>query len=83
MFRTMRNGNQKVKVYGWGILKNGWEYYYLDDKHNSDIRTALVMGFENEIGSVSQKEIYPYLLSYVKGESLNDISPVPEWEWID
>lgn len=81
MFRTMRNGNQKIKVYGWGILKNGWEYYFMDNKHNSDIRMALVCGFETEIGSVSQREIQPYLLSYTHGDGLNSLSPAPEWDW--
>lgn len=81
MFRTMRNGDRKIKVYGWGILKNGWEYYFIDDKHNSDIRCALVCGFEHEIGSVSQREIQPYLLSYIHGKELNDIAPAPDWNW--
>ena len=81
MFRTMKNGNQRIKVYGWGVTRNGWEYYFIDNKHRSDIRDALVIGFENEIGSVSQREIQPYLLSYTSGEGLNDIAPAPEWEW--
>jgi len=81
MFKVMRKGDQKVKVYGWAILKNGWEYYFLDNKHRSDIRNALVIGFENEIGSVSQREIQPYLLTYAMDNKLNDIAPAPEWEW--
>lgn len=81
MFRVMKNGNQRIKVYGWGATRNGWEYYFIDDKHNADIRMALVCGFETEIGSVSQKVIQPYLLTYTAGKGLNDIAPAPDWVW--
>ena len=81
MPRIMKNGNQKITVHGHAILRNGWEYYFIDDKHRSDIRDALVIGFENEIGSVSQKEINPYMISYAFGDDLNGIMPAPEWEW--
>jgi len=77
----MRNGDRKLKVYGWCILKNGWEYYFIDDKHYNDIRDALVMGFETEVGAVSVKEIQPYMLSYIHGKQLNDIQPPPQWVW--
>lgn len=81
MFRVMKKGNQKIKVYGWGVTRNGWEYYFIDNKHRSDIRTALVCGFETEIGSVSQKEIEPYLVMYSMGDSLNELAPAPNWKW--
>ncbi len=81
MSRIMRNGDQRITVHGYAILKNGWEYYFIDNKHRSDIRTALVNGFENEIGSVSVNEIQPHLLKYVYGDDLNGILPAAEWDW--
>jgi len=81
MPRIMKNDTQRVTVHGYAILSNGWEYYFLDNKHRNDIRLALVNGFENEIGSVSVKEIQPYMLRYAQGDDLKELMPAPEWDW--
>lgn len=79
--RKMKKNDMSVTVYAHAITSNGWEYYLLDGKHRSDIRDALVIGFENEIGSVSMKEIQPYMVSYAYGDSIKDLMPAPEWVW--
>ena len=67
--------SKPVKVYGWAILSNGWEYYFLDDK-KSDIRFAYVCGIANEMGDVSMTELQPYIRSITFNDSdLHDIAP--------
>lgn len=75
--------DKPVKVYGWAIAQNGWEYYFLDNK-NGDTRFAYVCGFENEMGDVSIREIRPYLRAITfQANDLNTIAPAPECEWVD
>lgn len=72
-----------VKVYGWAMLRNGWEYYFLDDRRG-DIRLALVCGFENEMGDVSMSEIQPHLAAITFSPSaLRDIAPAIGCVWVD
>ena len=65
------------------ILKNMWEYYILADEDgdepDSEIKYALVMGFEDEIGSVSMSEIKPYIVSRIT--DLSDIMPATGYKW--
>lgn len=70
-------------IYGWAITLNGWEYYFTDSKQKGDIRTAIVCGFETEMGDISMTEIMPYVraISY-DGKDLNDISPAIGFEWV-
>jgi len=79
--RILNYKGQKLKVYEHFITKNFWEYYILDNNKNEDIRTALVMGFETEIGDVSMKEISPYIIS--RTTDLNQIMPVEGSSWLD
>lgn len=75
--------SKPVKVYGWAIAKNGWEYYFLDNK-KSDIRFAYVCGYENEMGDVSIKELQPYIRSITFNDSdLHDLAPAPGCVWVD
>ena len=75
--------SKPVKVHGWAITSNGWEYYFLDNK-KSDIRMAYVCGYENEMGSVSIKELQPYIRSITFNDNdLNDIAPAPDCVWVD
>jgi len=77
---------QPVKVYGWAILQNGWEYYFLDNK-KGDVRFAYVCGYANEMdemGDVSMSKILPYVRSITfKEDDLANIAPVPGCEWVD
>lgn len=81
MFR-MTDGkiSRPFEVHGWAMLSNGWEYYFLDDKRGEDIRFALVVGDETEMGDVSMKEIEPYV--EIRTDDLTDILPPPGWEWV-
>jgi hypothetical protein len=75
--------SKPVKVYGWAMTVNGWEYYFLDNK-KSDVRFAYICGFENEMGDVSMSEILPYIRSITfKPSDLADLAPVPGCEWVD
>jgi len=76
--RTLEYNGQKLDVFEHIILRNGWEYYVLDNK-DSDIRTALVMGFEAEIGDFSVEEIKPYIIS--RTTNLSAILPVLGGKW--
>ena len=75
--------SKPMKVYGWAILSNGWEYYFLDNK-KGDIREAYVCGYENERGDVSITELQPYIRAITfKDSDLRDIAPAPDCEWVD
>lgn len=78
--RTMINENgTKINVIEHIMLKNMWEYYVTDDKHNDDIVRCLVMGFETELGDVSLSEINPYVL--IRTKNLNEVMPASDWRW--
>ena len=83
--RRMVKGNIKLNVVEHIILKNMWEYYVLadedGDKPDSDIKYALVMGFNDEIGAVSVSEIKPYIIS--RTTDLSEIMPADGYEWAD
>ena len=75
--------SKPVTVHSWAVLRNGWEYYFLDDK-KGDIRSAYVCGFENEMGDVSMSEIAPYIMSRTQSHNdLFDLAPAPDCEWVD
>jgi len=79
----MIRGNLKLDVVEHIILRNMWEYYVLadeaGDKPDSDIKYALVMGFNDEIGTVSLSEIKPHVIS--RTSNLDDIMPADGYEW--
>ena len=62
------------------ILRNGWEYYVTDDKHDKDTIRCVVMGLETEMGDVYLPEIKPYIVSRTR--DLSDLAPAEGWEWV-
>ena len=83
--RKMVKGNLKLDVVEHIILRNMWEYYVLAAEEvesvNSDIQYALVMGFNDEIGTVSMSEIEPHIFS--RTSNLDEIMPADGYEWAD
>lgn len=83
--RKMVRGNLKLDVVEHIILRNMWEYYVLAAEEvesvNSDIQYALVMGFNDEIGTVSMSEIEPHIFS--RTSNLDEIMPADGYEWAD
>jgi hypothetical protein len=83
----LTSSGEVVNVIGWFNLKNGWEYYILEDENNKgDIVMAYVMGYENEFGFVDLEEVKPYIMGIAKGN--NDLykidSPNEEgFRWIN
>jgi len=81
--RKMIKGNLKLDVVEHIILKNMREYFVLadeaDDEPDSDIKYALVMGFNDEIGTVSMSEIKPYIIS--RTADMNELLPAPGYHW--
>ena len=63
------------------MTKNMWEFYITDNYHDDDIVEAYVMGFENELGDVSLKEIMPFTI--VNTDNLDDVMPPVGYEWKD
>lgn len=80
--KTMINKHGiKLNIVEHIILRNFWEYYITDQipvEGNNDIKTALVMGEEIELGDISLSEIKPYIIS--RNKTL-DIMPAQGWEW--
>lgn len=82
MPRIMKQGTTRIKVTEHIILRNFWEYYVTDrpsPEGMPDIKEALVLGYEQELGDFSQKEISPYVIARTK--LLADVMPAPGWEW--
>jgi len=84
--RKMTKGNLKLNVVEHIILRNMWEYFVLADEPDThapdpDIVYALVMGFNDEIGTVSLSEIKPHVIS--RTSNLDDIMPADGYEWAD
>ena len=82
--RKMVKGNLKLSVVEHIILRNMWEYYILADEPDThapdpDIVYALVMGFNDEIGTVSMSEIKPHVIS--RTTDLSEIMPADGYEW--
>lgn len=85
MARKMRRPDTGtvVNVHSHAITRNGWEYFFLDPKPNSQKNMcAVVMGFETEMGDVHIPEIEPYLL-LVTHNLEDDILPAEGWEWAE
>ncbi len=82
--RKMIRGNLKLNVVEHIILRNMWEYYILADEPDThapdpDIVYALVMGFNDEIGTVSMSEIKPHIMT--RTTDLSEIMPADGYEW--
>tara|TARA_Y100000310_G_scaffold215672_1_gene216610 strand:+ start:415 stop:690 length:276 start_codon:yes stop_codon:yes gene_type:complete len=83
--RKMIKGNLKLKVVEHIMLRNMWEYFVLadeaGDEPDSDIKYALVMGFNDEIGTVSMSEIQPHVIS--RTTDMNELLPASGYHWGD
>lgn len=81
--RLMRQNDtgSVVKVFGWALTRNGWEYFILEPK-GTRRPTAIVMGFETEMGSVDLQEIKPYVVAFAAEHDLQDLAPCAGWEWL-
>jgi len=81
--RKMVKGNLKLDVVEHIILRNMWEYFVLadeaGDEPDSDIKYALVMGFNDEIGTVSMSEIKPHIIS--RTTDMNELLPASGYHW--
>jgi hypothetical protein len=81
----MIKGNLKLDVVEHIMLRNMWEYFVLadeaGDEPDSDIKYALVMGFNDEIGTVSLSEIKPHVIS--RTSRLDEIMPASGYQWAD
>ena len=62
------------------VLRNGWEYYVTDNRHDKDTVSCLVMGFETELGDVYMPELRGHIVSRTK--DLNELMPADGWEWV-
>ncbi len=81
-----KNGKTTVKVTKHIVLVNLWEYYIVDDdemKYNEkdDIQFAYAVGDAQEFGSVSMKEMKPFIIT--ETTNLNDVAPAPNWIWLN
>jgi|TARA_R100000656_G_scaffold42720_1_gene35281 hypothetical protein len=84
--RQMVKGNLKLNVVEHIILRNMWEYFVLANEpdthaHDPDIVYALVMGFNDEIGTVSMSEIEPHIIS--RTTDLSELLPATGYSWVD
>jgi len=62
------------------VLRNGWEYYVTDDRHDKDTVRCLVRGFETELGDVYMPELRGHIVSRTK--DLGELMAADGWEWV-
>ena len=79
--KMMTKGDLKLEIVEHIILKNYWEYYILkDDEYaTEDIKAAVVMGDDTELGDVSLSEMKPYIIS--RTSDLSEIYPATGYKW--
>ena len=76
--------NAEINVVRHLILKNFWEVYITDEETNSDdIKFALVMGYETELGDVSLEEYKGHIIASTDVNEATEIAPATGWTWED
>ena len=84
--KDTRSSGLEINVVRHLILRNFWEVYITDEETSSpDIRFALVMGYETELGDVYLPEYEGHIISDTKvGGSLEDfeLAPADGWTWV-
>ena len=78
------DGGTELRIEEHIVLKNFWEYYIVWERENErdpdpNIRLALVMGFETELGLVDLEEIKPYIITRTK--NLSNLFPATGYKW--
>tara|TARA_R100000234_G_scaffold63461_1_gene38587 strand:+ start:455 stop:739 length:285 start_codon:yes stop_codon:yes gene_type:complete len=63
-----------------------WEYFIIDDPEmnfhkDDDIQYALVLGWHDEFGTVSIKDLKQRAITDTT--DLSKVAPAPDWRWID
>jgi len=63
-----------------------WEYFIIDEPEmefpeDSDIQYALVLGWHDEFGTVSMKELSARAITDTY--NLEEVAPAPNWRWVD
>ena len=81
--RKMRNKSYGtvVNVVSLAMTSNFWEYFITDNHFTDDIVTAVVSGFETEMGDISLSEIKPYIMA--QSSNLEGVMPASGWEWVE
>jgi hypothetical protein len=69
-----------VEVHKHICTRGFWEFYIIDNKVDSDIREAVVMGSVVERGDVCMSEIKPFIIT--QSSNLTGVMPAPGWEWV-
>jgi hypothetical protein len=80
MKQMVNKYGSKINVVEHIILKNGWEYYVTDDRHDENTVRCVVMGFETEFGDVYMPELKGYIVSRTR--DLSDLAPATGYEWV-
>jgi hypothetical protein len=83
MIKAKTQHGTEVKIISWYVLKNGWEYYQLEEFDEYGHAYGFVMGDCSEFGSFNINEIKPYLWGQAHGDELNEIALPPEWERLE
>lgn len=82
--RKMMWYGSEVTVYEHIITQKLWEFFILDNNKDQDVREAIVMGFDTEMGDVSMKEIEPFIITRtVVNEQEPPLMPPPNGKWLD
>ena len=74
---------------GWYMLANGWEVYLTEELDDDGYAEALVLGAENEFGSIWFAEHKPYVLQSAFGEKFcsevdaGNLAPPTNGKWLN
>jgi len=83
--KVIRHFNAHCPIPTDDVFEPYWEYFIIDDPEmnfskDSDIQYALVLGWHNEFGTVSMKELKKRAITDTT--DLSEVAPAPDWEWI-
>lgn len=81
--RSMKRGDATLNVYGHALLNNGIEYYFVDNKHYSNIRKAFAHNLTETVIQINVIDIQKHMLMYSYGNMLFEIMPANGWVWAD
>ncbi|MFD3435274.1 hypothetical protein [Alteromonas macleodii] len=87
MRKAIYNGI-KTQFVGWYMLSNNWEVYLTEDFDEDGYAEALVLGAENEFGSVWFEEHKSHIVASAFGEEfckevdMGNLAPPENGQWI-
>ena len=78
------NHGNTHEVYEWRMLKNGWEFYQLDETEEFGVKFGFIDGCPYpEFGSQHEAELEVVTAARAERFDLWELAPPQGWEWLE